>query len=448
MRKILAFTFALIAALNGQAQSGGRLAAPAYYRTVTPNQMSGVLAWYTSGLGTLNAISPDTPATDAQSIRRWLDSSYSGTNADQTTSGARPQLDTSRSTVTQFVNNFMGMSANVVFSGQAFSAFFISKPETLNKTFSESSYQDYHVWLNTNGSLTFQLYYDGAAGKLGYHTSGYTTGSLKANTSINLMGAIGSASSLRLIFNNTEETQTALSSSSTSSVNIGGTATDFPVMAAWSDVIIFDHALSASELAQVRAYATTRGVSYTATNFLGFAGDSISTGSIAPQNKDWIYQSGLGGLQFNVSIGGQTLATIASDNRLSAYYDGTKRCVAVVFAGTNDIALNGRTGAQVEADLNTYCTTLRSQGWKVVVVTMLPRSGLETQRQAYNNAIRANASGYSDAVADVETLSMGAANANTDTTWYDADQIHPNTTGHGFLAGLIGPLVQALMVAP
>ncbi len=442
------FLIFLALALTAFGQFGGRPAIPAYYRTVTPNQMTGVVAWYTSGLGTLTSISPDVPATDTQSIRRWLDSSYSRTNADQTTSGARPQLDTSRGTVTQFVNTFMGMSANLVFSGQAFSAFIISKPETLNKTFSESSYQDYHVWLDTTGSLSLQLYYNGAAGKLGYHTSSYTTGNLQANTAVNLMGAIGSASSLRLIFNNTEETQSALSSSSTSSVNIGGTATDFPLMAAWRDVIFFDHALSAAELAQVRAYATTRGVNYTATNFLGFAGDSISTGSIAPQNKDWIYQSDLGGLQFNISIGGQTMATILSESRLAAYYDSSKRCVAVIFAGTNDIANSGRTGAQVEADLHSYCVILRAQGWKIVVVTMLPRNGVETERQNYNNLIRANAGSYSDATADVETLAMGAAGANTNLANYNADQIHPNTTGHGFLAGLIGPLVQALMVAP
>jgi lysophospholipase L1-like esterase len=111
----------------------------------------------------------------------------------------------------------------------------------------------------------------------------------------------------------------------------------------------------------------------------------------------------------------------------------------VVFVGTNSIALYSKTGAQVYASLQTICQTLRASGAsKIVVVTMLPRSvGTEIERQNLNNALRSDYESFADALADVETLSMGAAGANANTTWYNADGTHPNDTGHGLLAGLI-----------
>jgi lysophospholipase L1-like esterase len=118
----------------------------------------------------------------------------------------------------------------------------------------------------------------------------------------------------------------------------------------------------------------------------------------------------------------------------------------VIFAGTNDIALYTKTGAQAFTSLLSLCSTLRTAGAaKIAVVTMLPRgAGSETERQNLNNAIRADGLAHFDAVADVETLSMGAAGANSNTTWYNVDGTHPNDLGHAQLANLISGVMSSI----
>ena len=117
---------------------------------------------------------------------------------------------------------------------------------------------------------------------------------------------------------------------------------------------------------------------------------------------------------------------------------------AVVFGGTNDIALYTKTGAQAFTSLLSLCALLRASGIsKIVVATMLPRNGtgVETNRQALNNAIRSDGLVHFDAVADVETLAMGAAGANTNLAFFDSDGTHPNDAGDEAIYGLINPFV-------
>ena len=82
-----------------------------------------------------------------------------------------------------------------------------------------------------------------------------------------------------------------------------------------------------------------------------------------------------------------------------------------------------------------------------MVITMLPRgSADETQRQVLNNLLRTNWKTFADGFADVETLAsgMGAAGANSNLTWYNADAIHPNDTGHALLYTLISGVLTPL----
>jgi lysophospholipase L1-like esterase len=123
---------------------------------------------------------------------------------------------------------------------------------------------------------------------------------------------------------------------------------------------------------------------------------------------------------------------------------------ALVFLGTNDIVIEGQSGTTAWANQITLLQSLRSAGvYPIVVVTMLPRgSSYESQRQALIALQQANWSTYADGLADVTTLAsgMGAAGANSNTTWYNADGIHPNDLGHGNgnLEGLISSVVTPL----
>jgi len=63
--------------------------------TFSPSDLTGLELWLDASDSStvLNSISPDTPATDGQAIRRWLDKSGNDRHAEQTTGANQPLLD-------------------------------------------------------------------------------------------------------------------------------------------------------------------------------------------------------------------------------------------------------------------------------------------------------------------------------------------------------------------
>jgi lysophospholipase L1-like esterase len=82
----------------------------------------------------------------------------------------------------------------------------------------------------------------------------------------------------------------------------------------------------------------------------------------------------------------------------------------------------------------------------VVVCTMLPRTGTDAERAAYNTAIRANWATYADALADpAADARIGDNGDNADLTYYDADAVHLNDAGYAIAAAIIEPQILALL---
>ncbi len=147
----------------------------------------------------------------------------------------------------------------------------------------------------------------------------------------------------------------------------------------------------------------------------------------------------------NLGVNSQSLVTCvanAAANVDSLYNAGNTTNICVLWAGTNDIQLNSRTAAQVYADTITYGQARQAAGWKVVVLTTLPRqnsAAFETTRQTLNASIRANWATFADALADVgndAALGPNAA-ASTDLRYYAADQIHCIDTGYEHVAQVV-----------
>jgi lysophospholipase L1-like esterase len=110
-----------------------------------------------------------------------------------------------------------------------------------------------------------------------------------------------------------------------------------------------------------------------------------------------------------------------------------------VQAGTNAIAINGSTGGQVYTNFQTYFSTLTGLGvaaGHVIVGTMLPRgAGLETERGNFNSALVSGAAGLGHKLARLDlNATIGAAGANSNTTYYQADAVHPNDAGATIMA--------------
>lgn len=144
---------------------------------------------------------------------------------------------------------------------------------------------------------------------------------------------------------------------------------------------------------------------------------------------------------YNMGVHGQTMGT-AYSQRVGRYTDtfasGIPN-VAFLQYGTNDIG-SGSTGSALYADTATpFVSFLKGLGFKVVICTILPRvdgpwsAAMETERVAYNNAVRGNAAG-ADAVLDL-TANPTMGNANVSNTTLYPDGLHPSSLGYAYLAG-------------
>jgi lysophospholipase L1-like esterase len=147
---------------------------------------------------------------------------------------------------------------------------------------------------------------------------------------------------------------------------------------------------------------------------------------------------------YNDAVSAQTIDDMDAQTSVTATYDSRKgNQVLVVWAGTNDIYF-GATGAATYALLAAYCAARRAVGFKVVVLTCLPRSnagtpaGFNTDRATLNTSIRANWATFADALADVAADSrIGDDGDELDTTYFDADKVHMNATGYGVIASIV-----------
>ncbi len=147
----------------------------------------------------------------------------------------------------------------------------------------------------------------------------------------------------------------------------------------------------------------------------------------------------------NLGVSGQSLVTCianAAANVDSLYNAANTTNICLCWAGTNDLKLNGRTAAQVYADTITYCQARQAAGWKVVVLTTLPRQNdatFETTRTTLNTSIRTNWATFADALADVggdAQLGPNAA-ASTNLAYYHADTIHCIDSGYEHVAQIV-----------
>lgn len=128
--------------------------------------------------------------------------------------------------------------------------------------------------------------------------------------------------------------------------------------------------------------------------------------------------------------------------------------IAVIWAGTNDISVGGRTAVQVYADLVAWATTMRNAGLKVIAVTMIAKNrsadpdpaAIELIRLDYNALILGESlfvfDGYANAGALPEFDSIvDTANA----TYYNADAVHLTNAGYDLIATEIATTIQSLL---
>ncbi len=202
----------------------------------------------------------------------------------------------------------------------------------------------------------------------------------------------------------------------------------------------------------MRAVAANRAVLKRAL-FL-FVGNSLTIGSGASALPADAYPTramslwGSGDDWENVGIVSLTTAQLQARaaGDVDARYVAGRYSVCVFWEIGNDLWY-GASQADAYTHLVDYCTARRAVGFRVVVLTCLPRfnvarpANFDTDQAAINTLIRANWTSYADALADVANTALGAYDAAN----YTDDGIHLKTAGYAITAATVATAFAGLV---
>lgn len=119
------------------------------------------------------------------------------------------------------------------------------------------------------------------------------------------------------------------------------------------------------------------------------------------------------------------------------------KSIALLFAGTNDVA-NGFSPGGVVGYLITYANQAAKLGCTPMIATMLSRSGQDTNKNTLNNYIRQNAIMGGYIVADFASdPHLGCDGCSANTTYFNADGVHPNQTGQNLIGAEASNVINA-----
>lgn len=188
-------------------------------------------------------------------------------------------------------------------------------------------------------------------------------------------------------------------------------------------------------------------------------GDSQTVGFGVDENSTYPAQLkvllGRGWFVYNAGVSGQQLTAMQADaateiDTLLTAWAYTKK-ICCPWGGTNDIT-NGASAATAYSRLVAYCQARQLAGWKVAVFTCLPRTttgsvpDFEAKRQDFNTSIRNNWASFADTLVDIgNDATIGVAGAETNATYYQADQIHPTAAADTIIANLANTALAGLV---
>lgn len=173
-------------------------------------------------------------------------------------------------------------------------------------------------------------------------------------------------------------------------------------------------------------------------------GNSLTLGSFGGATTPYptLLQTALGTTYsvINLGVGGRTTLGMIQQypTTAGAYYQNYfKRKILIAWEGTNDIFNLPNRGDTAYTRMVAYCEAARTQGYKVLVLTMLPYGsyeGVETQRGIYNTLLRNNWSAFADGLCDIALNdTIGIAGSQNNSTYYNADLTHLKDAGYSIV---------------
>jgi len=315
--------------------------------------------------------------------------------------------------------------------------------------------------LDTTSANRFALA-NRSAGTTLYNNSAFVNSTWMANSQTQFKAVTSSATETRIYLNGRQSSALATSTNVTMTGGyIGRTDTGgYTYFGNMFVVAIYPSVFTQAQLnTEAAKLYTLFDISASNTKRVLFEGDSITWGQgssigvgypqrtealITGQRID-VQNSGVPGKRMSVINGGKAFTLVYS------YRSDYAKNVVHIFAGTNDLTLDGATASTTYTNqLLPYVAQAISTGYSAVVVgTMMPRTdctgACETERVAYNSAITGGATANGYTVADYAADSR-LQNPNN-TTYFATDKIHLNDAGYDVMASIAAAAITPKLAA-
>lgn len=430
--------------------------------TFAPSDLSNLTLWLDASTGVYSDAGT-TLAVNNDTVQQWSDRSTSAAHASQASAGSRPTYKTgifNGKPVLRFsahrldTTSFLDASYNT-----AMTLFIVDCKTTVNLKMSTAHGTGNRWWSTKDANGTYFQ-----ASQLSVTQTSTKGKFIYTSPAVYMFRYNGSSKSVRAL-------QSAISTTvvaTTGNVGLSGALTigDLPAGGYANDgdiaeIILYNRALTDAQMMQVEGYLankyTTLDARYLATDAsqVIFVGDSLTLGTGSTGGETYPKQcvdilGATSWLYTNTGVSGTTVPTMTTNALITADplidpYRARPHQVCVLFGGTNDLQ-GGATAATTYTNIQTFCAARRSAGFKVIVVTMLPRTPgtYETGRQDLNTSIRTNWASFADGLADAgNDATIGQAGQYSNTTYY-VDGTHCTNAGYAIVASLVATAIAAL----
>ena len=152
---------------------------------------------------------------------------------------------------------------------------------------------------------------------------------------------------------------------------------------------------------------------------------------------------------FNFGVPSQTTTMMSDDagSQIDPLSPGAgRRGIVVAWEITNDLYF-GATAEDAYQHFLNYCQARRAAGWKVIALTILPRTAgqapldFEENRMVINERIRSHYIEFADGLADV---AQDSRLNNPENTQYFTDRVHLTDEGYAIVARAVADSIKAL----
>jgi lysophospholipase L1-like esterase len=448
--------------------------------------VSNCVGWYQASAG-LYSDAGSTPVAQGQGVAQWNDCSGAGNHLTQATTANRPIYNNYTavvgpggpspivpygSAINSFqpsypaavlfdgVNGFLNIPSSLAVSGSGCTVLVCAKGVGVSPVALGPG--------SPGGIFTFG-YFGGSPQKMGYYNGNY--GQFPSSTYLPVLCPMVYGIRVSATFNETRlymgtNQQSVLSGNALPSALAGGSvgcATNansgifgnFLFSGEIAELAIFSSAVADSDMTNLLAdmQAANRMRVDTNANQVIFVGDSLTSGgpSLHPVSKNYpaivCQQSGSAFKPLTIAVPGNTIAqqtAFVANEVLPLDLTPFGTNVAVICCGSNDI-IASRTSAQILADLTTLGTALRSGGFKVIMLTITPRTlptGQAAVLTAVNAGLRTGYTAFADALVD---WAADPRLSDPTNTIYYSDACHTTDIGDGVKAQLVMPALNALL---